>query len=81
LQVAISKSSKWWAVRVKDTAPCIIAHGGTEYLGKVQLSEERAAYGDGSGKEISISGPDVQPLLVLCRDSPVPGALHPEDKA
>jgi hypothetical protein len=79
VQVATTKGSGWWGVRVKDTAPCVINCGGDEYLGKVQLSEERAAYGDGSGKEISITGPEVQSFLVLCRDSPVPGGSYESD--
>ena len=73
---ATTKGSGWWAVRVMDTAPCVVTlDDGTEFLGKVQLSEERAAYGR-DGKEVSITGPPVQAFLVLCRDSPVPGAKY-----
>lgn len=78
---AMTKGNGWWAVRVNNTAPCVITlTDGTERLGKVELSEEKASCVFSNDKAEHIHGPKVQSFLVLCRDKPVPGAHYPEDK-
>jgi len=78
---AMAKGNGWWAVRVNDTAPCVVRRpDGTERLGKVELSLEKASIANKEGtKAEHFTGPQVQAFMVLCRDSPVPGAHYPED--
>jgi hypothetical protein len=52
-----------------------VVRGGVEYLGKVQLSKERA--GNGLSKKIFISGPEVQSFLVLRATVPFPALTTP----
>ena len=68
-------------MRVNNTAPCVLTMpDGTERLGKVELSEEKASAVGAGDKPVHINGPKVQSFMVLCRDKPVPGAHYPEDK-
>ena len=68
-------------MRVNNTAPCVVIRpDGTERLGRVELSKEGARCVGSDGKLCEIDGPKVGAMLVLCRDSAVPGAHYPEDK-
>lgn len=53
-------------VNVGDCAPCILTDGKKEILGNVHFGMEKASAGL-DGKEWAITGPAVNPLLVLCK--------------
>ena len=64
---ATKPNGQWRPCKVKDCAPCVIVDkNGTEHLGRVQISEEKAAY-PLNGKEVTFVGPQVQYFYVLCR--------------
>ena len=74
---AMQKGNGWWAVRVNDTAPCVVKRpDGTERLGKVQLSEEKASIASKCGNKAEhFTGPQVQGFMVGCLTVRVTGVL------
>ncbi|KHN88245.1 hypothetical protein Tcan_05746 [Toxocara canis] len=47
-------------------SPCVVDFDGKQILGKVDIRNEKASAGFG-GKENILTGPKVQPQMVLCR--------------
>ena len=63
----IDATNDWSPVKVRDCAPCVIMDNqGREWLGKVQVAEEKASYAH-NGVEHVFVGPQVQQFLVLVK--------------